>query len=337
MYNEDKKLLFIENMANGPIGTTQREIAMELFRVSEPLERETGLDLADLPAEEVAEMLKENFSINGERGARDLIASPLVRAMNMVNRYRRWERGKKATKIDIVSPIKRQRLMETMVRSPEELQMVLDCVFPAVELGTTFNLCRGYLWLVYAGMEPEDALDTKIEDVHIRDRWVVRGKKFYPIYKQAIPVLKFLCESEMMTVIKGTHESIQKRVESDILFRSVRRGRLSPTTAKSMIYDEVVAAHKEGRCEQKSLPAFNIRKSGIFYRAKERERTSSMFGFDGAAGAASVLHEEAVYQDTKSIEAGKSQNYDYRKKMARIQAAERSLKKEYDLWRGISE
>ena len=337
MYNEDKKFLFIENMADGPIGTTQREIAMELFRVSEPIEREAALDLADLPDDKVAEMLKKNFSVNGERGARDLVASPLVRAMNMVNRYRRWERGGKVTKIDVVSPIKRQRLRETMVWSPKELQMVLDCVFPAVELGTTFNLCRGYLWLIYAGMEPEDALDTKIEDIHLRDRWVVRGKKFYPIYGQAITVLKFLCESEMMTVVKGTHESIQKRVEGDLLFRSVRKGRLSPSTARSMIYDEVAAAHKQGRCEQKSLPALNIRKSGIFYRAKEREKTSSMFGFDGAASAASVLHEEAIYQDAKSIETGKSQNYDYRKKMSRIQATERSLKKEYDLWREFSE
>lgn len=337
MYNEDKKFLFIKSIADGPIGITKREIAREVFDIFEPFEQEAALDLADLPVQEVTKVLRENFTINGKRGARDLRASPLVRATNAVNKYREWVNGKGIDKIDIISSLRGQRLRETMVWSPEELQLVLDSVFPAVELGTTFNLCRGYLWLVYAGMESKDALGTKITDIHLKDRWVICGKKFYPIYKQAIPVLKFLCESKTMAVVKGPYESVQDRVENDLLLRSVRKGHLSSVTVKSMIYDEVTAAHKEGKCEQKSLPALSIRKSGIFYRAKERERTSNMFGFDGAAGAASVLHEEAIYQDTKSIEAGKSQNYDYRKKISKIQAIERNLKKEYKFWRELSE
>lgn len=336
MYNEGKKLLFIESIANGPIGVTKREIAREAFDVFEPFEQKAALDLADLPAQEVTKVLKENFSINGEKGVRDLRASPLVRATNAVNKYREWVNGKNTDKIDIILSLRGQRLRETMVWSPEELQLVLDSVFPAVELGTTYNLCRGYLWLVYAGMESKDALSTKTADIHLKDRWVIRGKKFYPIYRQAIPVLKFLCEAKTMAVIKGPYESIQDRVESDLLFRSVRKGHLSFITARSMIYDEVTAAHKEGRCEQKSLPPLSIRRSGIFYRAKEREKTSKMFGFDGTAGATSVFHEEAIYQDTKSVEAGKSQDYDYKKKMARIQAIERNLKKEYDLWKKLS-
>lgn len=336
MYNEDRKLRFIESITGDQIGVTKREMAREVFNVFEPFEQEAALDLADLPAQEAAKILKENFAINGEGGARDLKSSPLVRAMNTVNKYRDWANEKKVDKVDVISSIKGQRLRETMVWSPEELQLVLDSVFPAVELGTTYNLCRGYLWLVYAGMESKDALQTKVTDIHIKDRWVVHGEKFYPIYGQAIPVLKFLCNAEAMTVIKGPHESIQTRAESDLLLRSVRKGHLSFSTVNSTIYDNVTAAHKEGRCEQKSLPALSIRKSGIFYRAKERERTSEMFGFDGATGAASVLHEEVVYQDAKSVKAGKSQNYDYRKKIARIQAAERNLKKEYDLWRKLS-
>lgn len=328
MYNEVQKEKFIATIKLD----SSAEIARKLFTVSEEYEATDGKDLSDFSVEDTWNIIVKNFDIKNSVGNIDTRSSPKAKAVNAANRYRRWVHGRSVEQINYAGALRRERVRKTMVRSPSELQEVLDGAFRPVEDGTVDNVYRGFLWLIYSGVPKKDTVDITRDEVSIQEMKIRHDGKVYPIYEEEVPALEFLIGSSKIKTISEKYSVDRNRVGENLLLSSTRNAKMTPLSLTMRSRDIIRDAYK-GSEREDIIPLNKLRMSGVFYRAYERERAVDVLGMDPSNGCVVLLQEEAVYQATVVTKARKEDDEANPHHISkRIDVAGRELAKNYALW-----
>ena len=203
MYNAELKNRFISECASSE---NQSKRAKLLFGYSAQFETMYGKDLCAISSENIGEVL--------ERVVSPRIGTQAV-DMSVLKKYARWciENHIDGACDAIIgfSDVDANRLRETMVSGPSHLQDIFDLAFPSVDDGKSENLCRGYLWLAFIGLTEEDIVQIEANHVDLRHMVIRFNGKEYPIYKEAVPVLRHLCTAGSFYYDYVTREAILPR------------------------------------------------------------------------------------------------------------------------------
>lgn len=163
-------------------------------------------------------------------------------------------------------------IINSTVSSPTELNIILNEIFADVEDGEFSNILRTSCWLLYSGLELEEAINVRVQDVCLDKGYIMYNGVMYPIYKDSIDAIKFCIDSQEICVKAAGRKYKKKRIESDLLLRSFNE--INEKKIRDSIGKHGKAANVDGRCNKK-LTCNSIYKSGLFFRAYNRNDSSA--------------------------------------------------------------
>lgn len=263
MYNAGQKERFIKDFT---VKISYRNQALKLFNRLEPYEEQWGADVVTMNRETVEPVV---LSMLGTRVRSGCLPSAILHG------YARWcldngIEGATNALLEIDDDgVKRMR--RRTVRNPRHMQAWLDALFDREDAETIDNYLRAFCWMVYAGLEQEDALLVRKSDVDFVSAVIRFGGLEYPIYREAVPSLRNCIE---LTGFRHRHplrreNTTIERIPGDTLIRSSTE--IGLASIRVYISDHAADAVKNGRTDIR-MSAQNIRLSGIFYRMYEDEQ-----------------------------------------------------------------
>ncbi len=261
MYNEERKMQFIESTRSSTA------FGRSVFRTTGKYEEAAGTDFCELPMETVQEIVNGNF------GTR-------TRSMNsyvaFLRSYVVWCKDNGCPTCDAIYHVQAQmdeKIKRRMVSSPRHLQATLDKVFQPVESKMVDCIYRCYLWMAFAGLEEEDALNVKVSEVDFSSMLIEHDGKSYELYREAIPTFRMACDATEFVYEHPRYKHTRNRCPGEYLMRGIRSEQIKLNTVKSIIQN----AFKKNDVE---LTYGKLRLSGVFYRAYEAERMGDQVNFD---------------------------------------------------------
>lgn len=280
MYNEDRKIQFIEETRNS------EDFGRSVFRTTEPYEIEADKDLCEFQTEALQSIMNKNF------GARTRSVDKTIAFLRM---YVLWCKEQGYRTNDGIYSVKAQmdeKMKRYMVASPKHLQAVLDEAFPPVESKTVDCIYRCYLWMSFAGFDEHEPLEVRVDEVDFTSMLIEHAGKSYEIYREAIPAFRVACEATEFKYENPNYKKgpqMRSRFPGEYLMRGIRSGQVKIATAKSFIQK----AFKNSDIE---LTYNKIRMSGMFYRAYEAERMGEPVNFDSFI-AEQVINRKSEYHN----------------------------------------
>lgn len=303
MYNQEIKNKFIEECA---VYESSAKRAKRLFKLSERFETELGKDLCAMTDEELVGPVE---CIVGVRLGTQKVD------MSVLKRYANWciENGvdgacdalTRATGIDP------DRMKESSFSGPEHLNQKLNEVFSPVGDGKPDNLCRGYLWLAFFGVDEADSV--RIEDGHIdlRNRVIRFEGREYPIYEQADVVIRYLCAANSFFYDFKRREVVIFRAEGRKILRGTGDSPTPNADSMRRMTNRRLAAMPSN--DGSRLKYQGVRLSGVLYRMYLEEKESGTYNIDHAV--------RDYYHDIDSLPAG------------RITVKKNELATDYERWK----
>lgn len=268
MYNEELKLKFI-NELDGKSPSIIR--ATRLFNLSEPFEINWGRDICTIPESELGEALEAMTSARLGTQSVD---------MSILRKYARWcmmnEVDGACDGLMKMQDIGYEKLRSTMVDSPEQLQRYLDVAFSPVTDCRQDNLCRGLYWMAFMGFDEETASKISTEHVDLKNAFIRYDDRYYPIYDDAITVIRFLCSANSFICDYVRYESVVERASGTQLLRGTHAGSgVNTKSIERMATRRIFDANKSSDSKI-SLRYKSIFYSGIFYRMYQDERAGCL-------------------------------------------------------------
>lgn len=261
MYNEDRKMRFIENTRSSAV------FGKSIFRTTEPYEEEAGKDLCELPTEVLQDIADSNFGTR-TRSVDSTIA--------FLRSYVTWCKEQDYPTCDGVYGVKTQldaKMRRYMVASPKHLQAMLDKAFLPVESNTVDCIYRCYLWMAFSGVEESETFEVKVNEVDFDSMLIEHEGKSFELYRESIPAFRLACTATEFEYQHPSYTQKRNRFPGEFLMRGIRSEKLKSNTVKSIVQK----AFKAGGVE---LTYNKIRLSGVFYRAYEAERMGEPVNFD---------------------------------------------------------
>lgn len=261
MYNEELKGKFISECATTD-STFKR--ARYLFNGSERFEKMYGKDLCAISQENIGEVVE---SIVGARLGTQTVD------LSMLRKYARWciENGVDGACNALLEErsVDVQKLRDTMVDSPKTLQDLFDHAFPPEVDGKADNLCRGYFWMAFMGLEEKDSLQVTSDHVDLRNMVIRFDEKEYTIYRESIPTLRHLCIANSFFYDYTSREAIVQRVSGNKILRGTGS---SPDPNPDSIRRATNRKLSSAVVDRKiSFKYSSLRLSGILYRMYQEE------------------------------------------------------------------
>jgi len=261
MYNEERKVQFIESTRSSS------DFGRSVFRTTGRYEEAAGTDFCELPLETVQEIINGNF------GARTRSMDSYVAFLRS---YVVWCKDNGYETCDAIYDVQSQmdeKIRRRMVSSPRHLQATLDKVFQPVESNTVDCIYRCYLWMAFAGITEEDALDIKVSEVDFSSMLIEHGGKSYELYREAIPAFRMACDATEFVYEHPRYKQTRNRCAGEYLMRGIRSEQVKLNTVKSII-------QKAFKAHDVELTYGKLRLSGVFYRVYEAERMGDPVNFD---------------------------------------------------------
>lgn len=275
MYNEELKVKFIRGYTRS-INTAA--VAETLFKVTQKYEEAWQADLCTRTQEELQPVIDEIVGLRSKSKWMSLI---------MLKEYVRWcmvmrvpDACEGMLEIDTVGLGKLRR---QMVANPAHLQKYMDSVFDPESKETIHNIYRCYLWMAYGGIEEEDTLLVKNEDVDLGQMLIRYRNTTVPIYREAIPAFRnALYLNDFLYDHPKYDKAIRRdRIPGDTVMRGIKA--LTKTyTIRSVLSKLNMAALEEGETDL-NLSFTRIKLSGLFYRMLESEQAKLPMSFSDAA------------------------------------------------------
>ena len=285
MYNEEQKWSFIHDYtSNEGVANSCRN----LFEIIEPLERELDLDIC-----QVKDANKIHDFLDGNVGMR--LRSISVR-LSTLRAYCRWcqNNGVKdatSTLLDVkITP--RDRLAETRVGSPEQLEQFLNALFDNEEELTYDIVLRCYCWLGFMGVQEDRVEHILSKDVDLKNLKVVVDGKDYGIYLvyndddvicNAATCFRKCKDMDAFRYFHPLYNEIiwRQRVDGPQLLRGIKSGprcdRLRETLSRAN-----TKAIKEGRTQLR-LTYQRLWLCGLFYQTYLKELQGETIDFRNIA------------------------------------------------------
>lgn len=263
MYNEERKLQFIENAKRS------RDYAKSVFHNLSCVEKEFDKDLCELPVEILQPVVNRRLGVRSRS---------VEVGLSILKDYERWSReqgypvcgGIGLLKVDMADKMRR-----LMVASPQHLESIMNDAFDAVDSETVDCLYRCYLWMAFAGFSEDESLGVKVPEVDFGAMMIHHNGKSLEIYREAVPAFKMACEATEFVYKHKNYTSRRNRFPGDLLMRGIRSDSIKLATARSFIQGKFNAKEIETSYSRIYL-------SGIFYKAYEMERYGVSVSFDDA-------------------------------------------------------
>lgn len=262
--NEDRKLAFINDCYCGKI-----DRYVSVFKSLCDCEAFYNKDLCELSEEQILPFLNEilvnTYATNTTK----------ISILNKYYKYCYKNGFPNALNTQIVFSYHGDNcegIINSMVSSPEELNNILNEIFADVQEGEFSNILRTGCWLLYSGLELEEAINVRVQDVNLDKGCIIYNGITYPIYNNSIDVVRFCIDNSEIYVKVTNRKYKKKRIESDLLLRSFSE--INTKKIRDSIGKHVKHANEDGRCNKK-LTCRSIYKSGLFFRAYNRNDNSS--------------------------------------------------------------
>lgn len=307
MYNEEMKTKFIRGYT-GSLNTAA--VAETIFNAMEEHEKRWGADLCTKSCEELQPVIDQIVGLRSRSKWMTLI---------ILKEYVKWCIAMKVPgacdgMLQIQS-IGLEKVRHQMVSGPLHLQKFLDEIFEPESNEKIDNIYRCYFWMAYGGIDEEDTILIRNDQVDF-DKMIINYKTTsVPIYREAVPAFR---NAVSLNSFLYTNEHYKKpirrqRVPGDTLMRGIR------ATTKTFTIRTTLSKHIAKRVESGktdlNLSFYRVRMSGLFYRVYEMERAGTPPSFSEAAlrvmdGKAYVLHgREKIEHKQKRIERDYMEDY----------------------------
>lgn len=263
MYNQEKKMQFIQEYSTKP---SMKKICITIFEAFEEYELGWNADLCTRTADELQPIINKMVGFRAR--------SKWIRLI-ILKEYARWCIGMgipgACDGMLQITNVGLDKVKIQTVASPIHLQTYLDAICEPEERCTTDNIYRCYYWLAYAGMDEEDILNVKCEDVDFRNMQINYPRKMtvVPLYPQALKAFHNCVELESFVFNHPNYTKTvwKPRADGNTLIRGIR----AQVTLKSI---RVELSRRSKAKEDKTplrLSYFRVWISGIFYRMYEGE------------------------------------------------------------------
>lgn len=275
MYNEEQKKRFIRDYT-GSLSTAN--VAATIFNETEKYEESWGTDLCTKGVEELQSVVNE---ITGLRNKSQWMS------LTILKEYVKWCLAMKVPGacdgMLHIEAVGLDKIKKQMVASPLHLQRYLDDIFDKEFEETIDNLYRCYFWMAYGGIDEEDTILVKTEDVDLSQMLIRYKTTSVPIYREAIPAFK---NAVTLTNFLYKHPNYTKPIRRDrVPGDTIMRGLKATTktfTMRTTISKRNISAIEDGLTELQ-LSFYRVRMSGLFYRTYEMERAGIPVTFSEAA------------------------------------------------------
>lgn len=275
MYNEEQKKRFIRDYT-GSLSTAN--VAATIFNETEKYEEFWGADLCTKGVEELQPVVNE---ITGLRNKSQWMS------LTILKEYVKWCLAMKVPGacdgMLHIEAVGLDKIKKQMVASPLHLQRYLDDIFDKEFEETIDNLYRCYFWMAYGGIDEEDTILVKTEDVDLSQMLIRYKTTSVPIYREAIPAFK---NAVTLTSFLYKHPNYTKPIRRDrVPGETIMRGLKATTktfTMRTTISKRNISAIEDGLTDLQ-LSFYRVRMSGLFYRTYEMERAGIPVTFSEAA------------------------------------------------------
>ena len=291
LYNEQRKNDFLECK----VADSLHPSYISIFSMFTATETKLEKDLCELSLKDVQRVLDKE--INSTKN------SSFTFYKSCLTKYVEWCKENNYPVTDSVfkadySPTV-DRIRFRMVASPLHLQKRLDEYLEPVEEESSDCILRCFIWLAFSGLKKEEAILVKTEDVDLVNFRIYFDNRSYPIYSEAIPVFRVVCNATHFKYTNPNYAShlkvqMRERCSSEYLLRGIKTA--APTAASLCNY-----INKKN--DKSNWFVYDgIRMSGVFYRAYEDER----------CGIKDVI-DSIVMKEKVGLGAGKKHDKNYQK------------------------
>lgn len=286
MYNEQQKINFIKGYT-GSLNTAN--VATTIFNALEKYEEQWQADFCTRSKEELQPVIDEIVGLRTKSQWMTLI---------ILKEYVKWCIAMKVPGacdgMLQVEAVGLDKVRHQMVSSPLHLQKYLDELFDPESEETIDNIYRCYFWMAYGGIDEEDTILVKREDINFEQMTIAYKDTNIPIYREALPAFR---NAVSLTDFLYKHPNYTKTVRRDrIGGDTIMRGIKAETktfTMRVTISKRNIKAVEDGRTDLQ-LSFYRVRMSGLFFRAYERERAGIPVDFSEAAMRAMAGKEYSI-------------------------------------------
>lgn len=273
MYNEFIKISFVQDNF-----TTSSAIRKHkrLFEKSEELEIKFEKDLCEFATEEL------NALLPIISGARSNYQGDVIKD---IKRYVKWCKDNTSLNtndsIFELKPSNFEKIRNTMVSGPEDLQNFLDQFFESPTNGSHGDVFRGFLWLAFMGFKQSNAVDLKTTNVDFVRGAILNGNKWIRMYKESYPVFENLVKLKSFKVYNSSYKHVQyytfDRDNNDLLLRLKKGDKFDALYLRNELSKIEGTARKKGLISR-NISFEKVALSGIFYRKYQDELTVKSYG-----------------------------------------------------------
>ena len=264
MYNADLKTQFIRSYTES---VSTANAVRDMFNYIEPVEKKYDTDVACMTTDQAVEAISTLQSLR---------ASSMEYRIAALRAYVNWNISVGTAGVNkdvsLVEPKGFDHIRHMMIKDPTHLSSILNKVFAPVNENTMENIYRFYLWMHYAGMNDEQILSCRKQDIDYKRMEIVVDGHSFPIYRECLDVVSFCADAEeiaerhkLMMDIRDT----ATRYPGDELYRGARKT-TNKNSARVIIFQFLQNAYNDGIIDVK-ISRRVLHLSGIFYRMYERE------------------------------------------------------------------
>lgn len=266
MYNEERKMRFLTEMRSSV------DFGKSVFNTIEPYEREADKDLCELTVDILQPIANARFGFR-TRTSDSTIA--------FLRSYVGWCKEQGYHTCNDVYELKTEmdeKMKRMMIASPVHLEAVLNKLFDPVTSKTVDCLYRCYLWMGFAGLEEDEAVEVTVDEIDFDTMTIEHGGRSYEIYREAVPAFKMACSATEFRYVNpnytdGKQGGYRNRYSGEYLMRGIRSAQIKLNTIRSVVGKRLKVAGVETTYGK-------IRLSGLFYKIYEMERFGEPVNFD---------------------------------------------------------
>lgn len=263
MYNEELKKQFVRGYTES---LKTAHVASTVFNAFEKYETAWGADLCTKSKDELQPVIDKIVGLRSRSKWMTLI---------ILKEYVKWCIAMKVPDacdgmlhIDVVGL---DKIRHQMVSSPLHLQRYMDAVFEPESSETIDNIYRCYLWMAYGGIDEDDTILVKNEDVDLVEMVIRYKMTRVPIYREAIPAFRNAVSLDSFVYKHPNYNSVRRdRIPGDTIMRGIK-ATSKIMTMRGILSKKNIIAIKEGKTDLQ-LSFYRVRLSGLFYRVYEMER-----------------------------------------------------------------
>jgi len=261
VYNAELKTEFIQDYTSSKITAT---LMTQIFDRFEKLESEYDKDLCSFNAIEL------QIALDNILGLR---AIGRWSKLSHIRSYIKWCMNKKVPgacyNFDKVNFDGAEKIRQSTVANPIDLQRYMDEVFDAEGKHHVDNITRAYLWLAFSGLTENVAAELTKDNIDFKNMKIFYKDFICPIYPESLVSLRDAVELTSFGHDHKHYETQMDRSEGDLVLRLGKTG-VNIQRLRDYVIRRYHRAKRAGKVAR-NISYGRIYISGIFYRTYQFE------------------------------------------------------------------